>query len=93
MDIYIDLLGLMLKYDTFPIHYINLMKYNDMKPYFYDKCLHVSKAKNLEVMVVKTEHVVVPGKQWKEFHEFKEKHEWKYESNTVISVAAAPANS
>jgi hypothetical protein len=71
------------------------MKYNDTKPYFYDECLHVSKAKNSRAMVFKTEQfsifVVVPEKQWEEFQEFKEKPKQKPESNTLEPVPLARA--
>lgn len=76
--------------------WVDLMKYNDIRPYFYDECLHPSKTKNSRAMVFKTEQfsifVVVPEKQWEEFQEFKEKHERKkLESNPPVPVPPARA--
>lgn len=73
--------------------WVDLMKYNDTKPYFCDECLHASKAKNSRAMVFKTAQfsifVVMLEKQWEEFQVFKEKCEWKHESNILVPVPPA----
>ncbi|KAH0826502.1 hypothetical protein J3R83DRAFT_5507 [Lanmaoa asiatica] len=59
--------------------WVNLSANKDLQPYFYNECLHASRAKNSKAVVFKSDQftlfVVVPEKQWAEYEEFKQKRE------------------
>ena len=62
--------------------WVDLTKYTNDHLYFYDKCLHSGKGKNLRAaMVFKTAQfshfIIVPVGQWLELEDFREKCECK----------------